>query len=290
MVRPKMKRRILTLVAALLLGACADAGLRREVATLRTRVDQLEHERGNATGGDGSSEAPFSSRLAKVEKFLAPYIDQPPAPPEPNPAVTYSVPVNGSVFVGPADAPVTIIFAFDYACPYCFRVRPTVADLQKKFGANLRIVYKHFIVHPQTATIAALAACAAAKQGKFIEMDDLLWERGFMKGGYTAELFLTLADELHLDRKRFLADQAGEACKAQLADDMSVLQKLAMNGTPGFFINGRFLGGAQPIEVFTKLVDEELARANERIAAGTAAAAYYQKFVVERGETRVVAP
>jgi protein-disulfide isomerase len=290
MVYAKMKRRILTLVAALLLGACADAGLRREVATLRTRVDQLEHGRDSGTGADGGADAQLSSRLAKVEKFLAPYINQPPAPPEPNPAVTYSVPVNGSVFVGPADAPVTIVFAFDYACPYCYRVRPTVAELHKKFGANLRIVYKHFIVHPQTATIAALAACAAAKQDKFIEMDELLWERGFMKGGYTADLFLTLADELHLDRKRFLADQAGEACKAQLADDMSILQKLAMNGTPGFFINGRFLGGAQPIEAFTKLVDEELARANKRIAAGTPAAGYYQKYVVELGETSVVAP
>ena len=287
MVRAKMKQRILTLVAALLLGACADAGLRREIATLRTRVDQLEQER---DGGDRGAEAQLSSRLAKVEKFLGPYMDQPKAPPDPDPAVTYSVPVSGSAFVGPADAPVTLVFGFDYACPYCYKMRPTIAELHKKYGAKLRIVYKHFIVHPDTATLPALAACAAAKQGKFVEMDELLWERGFVNGGYTAELLLTLAGELHLDRKRFEADQAGEACKAELAKDAGELQRLGMNGTPGSFVNGRYLGGALPIEAFSRLVDEELARANERIAAGTRAADYYEKFVVQRGATKPAAP
>ena len=68
---------------------------------------------------------------------------------------------------------------------------------------------------------------------------------------------------------------------------MAVLQKLGVNGTPGFFVNGRFLGGAQPPERFKALIDEELSKAEARIAAGTPAAGYYQKYVLDVGRTEL---
>jgi predicted DsbA family dithiol-disulfide isomerase len=79
----------------------------------------------------------------------------------------------------------------------------------------------------------------------------------------------------------------GEGCKKIIADDMAVMQKLGVNGTPGFFINGRFLGGAQPIERFKTIVDEELKKAEERVKAGTRVEDYYQKYVIEAGETEL---
>ena len=58
-----------------------------------------------------------------------------------------------------------------------------------------------------------------------------------------------------------------------------------MSATPSFFINGRFTSGAQPIESFAKIIDEELAKATERIKKGTRKARYYQEWVIEKGET-----
>ena len=155
----------MTILAALSLGACADAGLRREVAALRTRVDQLEHERGGGSASGGGGGGNLDARVSKIEKFLAPYIDQPPAPPDPDPKATYAVPVEGDPVVGAADAPLTLVFAFDYACPYCFKAHDTLAELRKQYGANLRVVYKYFIVHPQTATLPAHAAICRGGRG-----------------------------------------------------------------------------------------------------------------------------
>jgi protein-disulfide isomerase len=285
MLRATMTRRwCWTLVAAFSLGACADAGLRREVATLRARVDKLEHEK--AAGG-GGVDASVDARLGKVERFLAPYIDQPAAPPDPDPKVTYAVPLDAAPVVGVADAPVTLVFAFDYACPYCLKERPTIAQLQKQYGAKLRVAYKFLIVHEKTATLPAHAACAALQQGKFVEFDAALWKRFEGDTAYDRSEMLAIADELHLDHARFVADLEGGRCDAIIEADADLLEKLGVHGTPGTYVNGRFIGGAQPIEAFQKLIDEELARASERIAAGTPASAYYQKYVVEKGQPKL---
>ncbi|MBK7540135.1 MAG: thioredoxin domain-containing protein [Myxococcales bacterium] len=87
--------------------------------------------------------------------------------------------VEGNPFKGPADAKVTIVKGYEYACFYCEKVRSTMEEIVKKYGADVRIVYKQFVVHPQTATAPALAACAAHKQGRFEQMDKLLWDKVF---------------------------------------------------------------------------------------------------------------
>src|SRR5690606_2182796 len=87
--------------------------------------------------------------------------------PRPEPTTVYSVPVEGSPYKGPEHAKVTIVKAFEFACPYCEKVRPTLNGLQEKYGKDIKIVYKHLIVHPQVATTPALAACAGHRQGKY---------------------------------------------------------------------------------------------------------------------------
>ena len=72
-------------------------------------------------------------------------------------------------------------------------------------------------------------------------------------------------------------------CVTQVQGDMKALAQLGVNATPGFFINGRFLSGAMPIEQFSALIDEELKKANERIQQGTPAASYYQQWVIDKG-------
>ena len=239
--------------------------------------------------------------------------------PEPDRAKTYAVPIDNDPFDGPADAKVTLVKAYDYACPYCEKVRGTMDDLKKKYGNDLRIVYKQLVIHPKNAMVGALAFCAAAKQGKHREMDALIWDKGFN----VRQLDLTdvplaqppaekpadgqapapparpqtvkcwdhpdgcknvygYAAELGLNMDKFKADMKGE-CTTMIANDGRSLGQFSVSATPAFFVNGRFLSGAQPIEQFVMLIDEELKKANERIAQGTPAASYYQQWVLEKG-------
>jgi protein-disulfide isomerase len=280
-VSPFLRRAALAALALAL--GCAGSGSNAKLTELDRRVQALEEQNRELAAGREAE----TSRLAKVEKFLGPYMNQPPPPPEPDPATTYAVPIDGDPSKGPANAPVTVVEAFDFACPYCYRVQPTMEQLLKNYPGKVRIVYKFLIVHPQTATKPAFAACAADKQGKYSEMEHELWEQGFNMGGYSDELISKIAKQLQLDQAKFKADMDGEACKKIIADDMAVMQKLGVNGTPGFFVNGRFLGGAQPIERFKTLVDEELKKAEARMKDGTRVEDYYQKYVIEAGETEL---
>ncbi len=209
--------------------------------------------------------------------------------PAPKPQEIYSVPVAGAPAKGGSDAKVTIVKAYEYACPFCEKVRPTTDQLLADYGSDVRVVYKNFIVHPQAATIPALATCAAHKQGKFEEMDKLVWDKGFSAGrNLSKENMLTLAKEAGLNMDQFTKDMDGQECAQLVRTDQSELQKVGVSGTPAFYINGRFLSGARPIEQFKALVDEELKKANDRISKGEAtAASYYDKFVVEKGKKQL---
>ncbi len=158
--------------------------------------------------------------------------------------------------------------------------------MQKDYGDDVRIVFKHYLVHPQAGTTPSLAACAANRQGKFKSMYDLIWEKGFKANrNLGQENMEKLAQEVGLDMSKFKADMDGP-CKQLVAQDQAEVGKVGTTGTPAFYINGRFLSGAQPIESFKAIIDEELKKANERIAKGEAtAASYYDEFVMKKGLT-----
>jgi protein-disulfide isomerase len=235
--------------------------------------------------------------------------NQRPARQEPDRAKTYAVPVDGDAFDGPADAKVTLVKAYDYACPYCEKVRPTMAELRQKYGNDLRVVSKQMVVHPNNAMAGALAFCAANEQGKAKEMDALIWDKGFKErkldnsavaeaagapgaaggGGKCWDvaagcpLVVGYATELGLNVDKFKADMKGK-CQQVVQNDMRALQQLGVGATPSFFVNGRFLSGAMPIENFSALIDEELKKANERVQQGTPAAEYYNQWVIAKGQ------
>ncbi|MBA3539308.1 MAG: thioredoxin domain-containing protein [Deltaproteobacteria bacterium] len=227
-----------------------------------------------------------------------------PARPMPDPAKTYTLAIDPlDATLGPADAKVTIIEATDYACPFCERVRGTLAQLQTKYGKDLRIVFKQLVVHPANAMPSALASCAAARQKKFAAMDALLWEnfktRSFdldvpadpnlpdaravrcWESSAGCPIVTAAAKTAKLDVARFKRDLV--TCKANVDRAAADYAKLGVAAIPTFFINGRHLQGAQPVEAFERLIDDELALANERIKKGTKAASYYQQWVVDKG-------
>jgi protein-disulfide isomerase len=278
-----MNRLVLGVLGAVVLAVgCTDtSALEKKMDELNKKMDDLSARLGGR-GGAG----------------------QPQRRPSADPAKTYAVPIDGDPFEGPANAKVTLVKAYDYACPYCEKVNPTMVELRKKYGDDLRIVYKQFVVHPQVAMAGALAACAAAKQNKFVELDKLLWEKGFTgrqfdKDATPAEgdpnakpqrcwdsadgcpVVLGFASTAQLDTAKVKADM--KDCTTQVAKDMKDLQQLGVGATPSFFINGRFLSGAMPIESFSSLIDEELKKASAAIAGGVPQAEYYQQVVVGKG-------
>jgi protein-disulfide isomerase len=122
----------------------------------------------------------------------------------------------------------------------------------------VQILWKHLplSIHKQ-APAAHAAAEAAHKQGKFWEMHDLIFAN---QRELNAEKFYEHAAQLGLDVDRFKTDYASAAVKNRVDSDSKEAAGLGVTGTPGFFINGRFLKGAKPFEDFKKLIDEELGR------------------------------
>lgn len=273
----------------------AIAALEAKVAALAGRLDR--QRAAPASGAELSVEdrlerlaqkqAELEADLARAKTAAAPTAA--PAPPpgrgRPDPATVYAVKVDGFPARGPRDAPVTIVRSFEFACPYSHKSLATMEELLAAYPKDLRIVYRSFVVHPQLATIPARAACAAQRQGKYTEMHDLIWTQGFEANrNLGMDNMEKLAGDLKLDLKKFVHDTDG-VCAKKIDADQADLAALGQNGTPSFWINGRFLSGAQPPESFKALIDEELARANKRIGkGGVTRANYYRKVVLAKGK------
>ncbi len=131
------------------------------------------------------------------------------------------------------------------------------------------------------AMAAALAAEAAGKQGKFWEMHDKLFQD---PRALTDENFEKYAKELGLDLDQFKKDMKDPALEKKIKDQQSQGMQLGARGTPAFFINGRFLSGAQPVQAFKAIIDEEMKKADELIASGTPKDKVYEK-TIEKGKT-----
>ena len=122
----------------------------------------------------------------------------------------------------------------------------------------MRIVFKHMPlpIHPK-AQAAHAAAEAAHRQGKFWEMHDAIFEN---QREMAAERYVEYAQAIGLDVERFKADAASAEVKKRVDADKAEAAALQVSGTPAFFINGRFLSGAQPFPSFEAIIDEELAK------------------------------
>jgi len=214
-------------------------------------------------------------------------------PQRPDPNTLYAVPVDDSdAFKGSRHAKVTIVEAFEFACPHCSTVGKLLDDVLKEYkGDQVKVVSKHFIVHPQLATHAALATCAANRQGKFAAWERRLWplvwqgdpRPQLVRENLEPAALEKLAGELGLDLRRFKADMTGADCAKDIEKDRSELAALGIRGTPGVYINGRFYMGQRTVEAMKQVIDAELAKADKAIAAGTPAEAYYQSAVVDKG-------
>jgi Na+/H+ antiporter NhaA len=160
---------------------------------------------------------------------------------------------------GPEKAPVTVVEYGDFECPYCGLAEPAVRELLSDFG-DVRYVWRHLPltdVHPH-AQLAAEATEAAAKQGAFWGLHDLLLEH---QGALTVRDLMGYATSLGLDTERFTASLRKHAGAARVAEDTDSADLSGVSGTPTFFINGMRHYGAYDIESLSKAVKLALARA-----------------------------
>jgi len=209
------------------------------------------------------------------------------------PDATFAVDIANDIKAGqvdgPANALVTIVKCFDFACPFCQRTAGTMDELVKDYKGKVRVVYKNMVVH-QPAIPAHLGSCAAAKQQKYVAFKTAFWEKGFGPyaasqgkdpSGLSEENVIKIATDLGMDATKFKTDMKSDECQKFIQQDMSELEKWHVNATPAFFINGQFVNGALPKDGFKKIIDDKLKIAE---ASGVTGADYYQKEIMGKGE------
>jgi protein-disulfide isomerase len=184
---------------------------------------------------------------AKVEMRI-----EPPAP------FRASVDIAGAPVRGTATAPVTIVEYSDFHCPFCRRVQPTLTALLEKYPGQVKLVYKHLpldSLHPQARRVSEASWCAA-KQDKFWAFHDAVYaDSSSDASDATLTRYATTAG---LDVAAFTACLAAPETRAAIQRDVAQGEALGLSSTPGFFINGREVRGAQPLEAFVSVIDEEL--------------------------------
>ena len=159
---------------------------------------------------------------------------------------------------GPVDAPVTVVEYGDFQCPYCGRAEPVIRELLAGHG-DVAYVWRHLPlndVHPY-AQQAAEAAEAAAEQGKFWEMHDLLLDH---QRALRLPNLQHYAEEIGLDLERFDDDLRKHVGAPHIAEDVDSADLSGVSGTPTFFVNGRRHYGAYDIDTLTRAVKAAKAR------------------------------
>jgi protein-disulfide isomerase len=155
---------------------------------------------------------------------------------------------------GPAEAAVTLVEYGDYQCPYCGAAYPIIKEVQARMGGTLRFVFRNFPIstsHPH-AEQAAEAAEAAADQGRFWEMHDLLYENQSRLG---EEDLRSYAKELELDVPTFDQELADHVHAERVREDFMSGVRSGVNGTPTFYVNGTRHDGSYEIEALLTVLE-----------------------------------
>jgi NhaA family Na+:H+ antiporter len=158
---------------------------------------------------------------------------------------------------GPDDAPVTLLEYGDYECPYCRQVVPVIEELGERFGDRLRYVFRHFPLttsHPN-AQLAAEAAEAAAAQGRFWEMHDLLYQH---PGRLERAHLVGYASELGMDVERFERELDERTYSGRVREDFLGGVQSGVNGTPTFYLNGVRYDGPWDLESLAAEIEKPL--------------------------------
>lgn len=175
----------------------------------------------------------------------------------------YTAPVQGD-----PNAPVEFVMWADFQCPFCQRFETqTLPRIRADYvdTGKVKLVWRNFVNYGRESQDAAVAAYCAGEQDDFWEYHDTLYsnQSGINSGAFSAPRLLQFAEEQQLDIPTFEACQNQAKYDAVLAADFSLGRDEGVRGTPGFFVNGQYVAGAQPFETFAGLIEAELAAAGQ---------------------------
>jgi protein-disulfide isomerase len=165
---------------------------------------------------------------------------------------------------GPLNAPVLIHEFADFQCPFCGRVEPTLAELEKAFPNQLRFVWHDlplpFHEHAKPAAIAAREVRAQKGDAGFWKLHDALFRDQGIDGVLSPESLAKYAAEQKVDAARFSAAQTDGGYDALFEKDQAIASAAEIRGTPAFVINGYYISGAQPLSAFKRAVRRALTK------------------------------
>jgi protein-disulfide isomerase len=175
------------------------------------------------------------------------------------PVVRMAVSIEGAPVRGAAGAPVTLVEFSDFHCPFCKRAQATLKQILERYPGKVRHAYRDFPIdslHPQARRAAEAARCAQ-DQGKFWDYHDVLFASPPQAA---ADDLRRYAERVGLDVPTFERCVSAGTHSQSVQRDVDEGSRLGLNGTPAFFINGRALQGAQPLDAFVRVIEEELSR------------------------------
>lgn len=173
---------------------------------------------------------------------------------------TFPVEVGNAPVTGGKDAKVTIVEFSDFQCPFCAKGADILTALKKKYGNKIKVAFKNFpLPFHNHAEEAAVAGLCANEQGTnfFWKMHDAMFAN---QDSLDTEGLKKTAKKIGLKPDEFEKCLSEKKYLSQVKQDMEEGRKIKVKSTPTFFINGQLINGAQPVEVFSEIIDEELAR------------------------------
>jgi protein-disulfide isomerase len=178
---------------------------------------------------------------------------------------------------GKRDALITIVQYSDFQCPYCSRVEPTMDKVKSTYGDKVRVVWKNnplpFHQNAKPAAEAAQGVFALGGNDAFWKFHDTAFKN---QGSLSADSYVKWAQEAGVkDIAAFKAGLDSHKWADKVDADLNAGKAAGVQGTPAFFVNGVFINGAQPFENFQKTIDQELTKAQAKLAAGTPKARLY---------------
>jgi protein-disulfide isomerase len=216
--------------------------------------------------------------------YLGKWIRKPEAPPvDLVQGERYKVSLRGDEPTkGADDALVTIVEFADFQCPYCAKAAEPLEEILDDHSDDVRLVYKHYPLRfHRKAPMAARAAWAAHRQGKFWEMHDWLYKTEADVTGIKEQV-----EALGMDWEQFSRDSVSQEASDDIDDDFFAGGLVGITGTPAFVVNGHPYKGLKREGQWRQIIDSELEVARQLIEAGTARADVYAKLMEDAKESR----
>ena len=253
--------------------------------SFKKTIDQ-ELAKAQAKVAAGTPKNRIYVEMSKENKKNAPAAKEDDAEEKEDTKTVFRVPVGTSPQLGSPNALVTIIEFSDFQCPFCSRVEPSLKSVREKYGDKVRLVWKNepLPFHPAAPPAAEAAMEVRAEKGDkgFWDVHDRFFasQKDLMNGkDANIDGIVKIATDAGASADKVKAAIAGHTHKKEIDADNDLSQDFQASGTPHFFINGRRLVGAQPVEKFEKIIDEEVKKAQDLISKGTKPSEIYEALI-----------